>query len=63
LDGFALIEQARTAGFEGEFMVLAAAINPDQRTRLQELRVRRILKKPSRPAEVLAAVRQVQTGH
>ncbi|HKP03745.1 MAG TPA: hypothetical protein VJU77_10360 [Chthoniobacterales bacterium] len=31
--------------------------------RLQELRARRILKKPSRPGELLAAVRRVQTGH
>jgi CheY-like chemotaxis protein len=63
LDGFELIERARMAGFDGEFMVLAASIGPDQRARLQELRVGRILEKPSRPAEVLAAVRQAQTGH
>jgi CheY-like chemotaxis protein len=63
LDGFELIERARMAGFDGDFMVLAASIGPDQRARLQELKVSRILEKPSRPAEVLAAVRQAQTGH
>jgi CheY-like chemotaxis protein len=62
LDGFALIEQARMAGYHGAFAVLAGSISPDDRHRLRELRVNNILEKPSRAAELLVAVRQAQAG-
>jgi len=58
VDGFGLIEQSRSAGYAGPIIVYAAAISPDARQRLQELRVTLIIEKPARSGELIAAVRE-----
>jgi two-component system chemotaxis response regulator CheY len=62
LDGFGLIEQARATGYPGAFVVYAAMISPDDRQRLRELRVHRVLSKPTLSGEIIAAAKDVQTG-
>ncbi|MDQ6624737.1 MAG: response regulator [Verrucomicrobiota bacterium] len=62
MDGFELISQSRAAGFQGPFIVLAAALSPDDRQMLREMRVSRILDKPSRPATILDAVQETLAG-
>ncbi len=62
MDGFGLIEQARATGYEGPFVVYAAMISPDDRQRLAELHVQNVFLKPARPAELIAAIREVRAG-
>jgi CheY-like chemotaxis protein len=62
IDGFQLIEQSRNAGYDGPIIVYAAAIGPDARHRLRELRVTRIIDKPARIGEIIAAIRETQQG-
>lgn len=62
LDGFGLIEQARVGGYGGPFVVFAAALSPDQRQRLNELGVRRIIDKPGLAGELLNSVQEAQQG-
>ena len=60
MDGFQLIEQSRNAGYSGPIIVYAASIGSDARQRLRELRVARIIEKPARSGEILAAIRESQ---
>jgi CheY-like chemotaxis protein len=62
MDGFQLIEQSRGAGYTGPFVVYAASIAPDARQRLRELRVARVIDKPARIGEIIAAIRETQLG-
>jgi CheY-like chemotaxis protein len=61
-DGFALIEKSRAAGYAGPIIVYAASITADARQRLEELRVQRIIEKPARSGELIAAVRDAIGG-
>ena len=62
MDGFQLIEQSRTAGYSGPVIVYAASIGSDARQRLRELRVSRIIEKPARAGDLIAAIRETQSG-
>ncbi len=62
MDGFGLIEQTRATGYDGPFVVYAAMVSPDDRQRLGELHVQNVILKPARPAELIAAIREVQAG-
>jgi CheY-like chemotaxis protein len=62
MDGYELISQARGAGFQAAFIVFAAALSPDDRQLLRELRVTRMLDKPSRPATIIDAVQEMLAG-
>lgn len=57
IDGFGLIEKSRLAGYAGSIIVYAASITPEDRQRLEELKVNVIIEKPARSAELIAAVR------
>ena len=59
MDGFDFIEQARATGYGGPIVVYAGMISPDDRQRLGELHVQRVILKPARSAELIAAVREV----
>lgn len=63
LDGYGLISQARTAGYGGVFIALASMFSPDDRQRLRELGVARVLEKPSRRTDILDAVREAISGY
>jgi len=60
LDGYGVIEQARSAGYNGGFIVYAASMTPDHRERLRELRVPRIIEKPVPFSSLIATIREVQ---
>lgn len=63
LNGFGLITQARASGYTGAFVVLSAFfISPDDRQRLAELGVARVLEKPSRPMLIVEAVHNALAG-
>lgn len=63
LDGYSLIAQARSAGYAGTFVVLAGMLSPDDRQRLHELRVTRVLDKPSRRMEILDVIKEALVGY
>ena len=60
LDGYGLIEQSRSSGFEGAFIVYAASMTPDHRARLRELNVRHVIEKPVPTTTLIDAIRQAQ---
>jgi DNA-binding response OmpR family regulator len=62
LDGFGFIEQARSSGYTGPFVVYAGMISDNDRQRLRELRVSRVIAKPARAGELIATIREVQAG-
>ena len=62
MDGFGFIEASRGAGYSGPFVVYAGAISADDQQRLRELHVGRVITKPSRSAELIAAIKEAQTG-
>jgi CheY-like chemotaxis protein len=62
LDGIGVIEQARMAGFAGQFVIFAGSVQPDQRSRLAELGVYRVIDKPGVNGELVNAIRETQHG-
>ena len=63
VDGFALIEKSRSAGFAGPIIVYAASITAEARQQLEDLRVQRIIEKPARSSELIAAIREALGGN
>jgi CheY-like chemotaxis protein len=58
IDGFGLIEKSRSIGYAAPIIVYAAAISPDDRERLQNLQITRMIEKPARSSVLLAAIRE-----
>jgi len=56
LDGFGLVQQARSAGFAGKIIVFANALSAEDRQRYADLRVDRVIDKPGRSGELVGAV-------
>jgi len=59
LDGFGVVEQARSAGFAGKIIVFANALNAEERRRYAELRVDRVIDKPGKSGELVDAVSEL----
>jgi len=59
LDGFGVVEQARSAGFAGKIIVFANALDPEERRRYAELRVDRVIDKPGKSGELIDAISQL----
>lgn len=59
LDGFGVVEQARSAGFAGRIIVFANALSPEDRQRYEQLRVDRVIDKPGRSGELVGAIREL----
>ena len=62
LDGLGFIEQARASGYTGPFVVYSGMISENDRQRLRELRVSRVISKPARAGELISAIKEVQAG-
>ena len=62
MSGIELIEQTRSSGYLGPYIVYAAHIAPDDRTRLRELRVLHVIDKPARVGELISAIKEVQSS-
>ena len=58
VDGFGLIEKSRLAGYAGPIIVYAASITAEARQQLEDMRVQRIIEKPARSSDLIAAVRE-----
>jgi CheY-like chemotaxis protein len=56
LDGFGLVEQARSAGFAGKIIVFANSLSLEERRRYADLRVDRVIDKPGKSGELIGAI-------
>jgi CheY-like chemotaxis protein len=56
LDGFAVVQQARSAGFAGKIIVFANALSAEDRQRYADLRVDRVIDKPGKSGELVGAI-------
>lgn len=59
LDGFGVVEQARSAGFAGKIIVFANSLSPEDRRRYAELRVDRVIDKPGKSGELVGAISEL----
>ena len=62
LDGFGVVQQVRGAGFEGKIIVFANSLTPEDRQRYAELRVDRVIDKPGKNGELVAAISELRVG-
>jgi CheY-like chemotaxis protein len=62
LDGFGLVEEARSAGYQGKIIVFANALTEEDRQRYQELRVDRVIDKPDKNDELVGAISELKAG-
>ncbi len=59
LDGFGLVEEARSAGFGGRIIVFANALSAEDRQRYADLRVDRVIDKPGKAGELVGAINEL----
>lgn len=62
LDGFAVVEQSRSAGFAGKIIVFANALSAEDRQRYADLHVDCIIDKPGKSGEILGAVSELSAS-
>ena len=62
LDGFGVVQQARGAGFEGKIIVFANSLSAEDRQRYAELRVDRVIDKPGKSGELVAAISELRAA-
>jgi CheY-like chemotaxis protein len=62
LDGFGVVQQARSAGFAGKIIVFANALNAEERQRYADLQVDRVIDKPGKSGELLGAISELREG-
>ena len=60
LVGIALIKQARTHGYTGEFVIVTGSIEDYDRSQFRGVGVRLLFEKPADPAALLEAVQQLE---
>ena len=59
LDGFAEVQEARSAGFAGTIIVFANALSAEDRQRYADLRVDRVIDKPGKSGELVGAISEL----
>lgn len=62
LDGFGLVEEARSAGYRGKIIIFANSLTPEDRQRYRELRVDRVIDKPGKAGELVGAVSELNAA-
>jgi CheY-like chemotaxis protein len=62
LDGFGVVQQARSAGFVGKIIVFANSLSPEDRKRYAELRVDRVIDKPGKSGELVGAISELRAA-
>jgi CheY-like chemotaxis protein len=62
LDGFGVVEEARSAGYQGKIIVFANSLSAEDRQRYQELRVDRVIDKPGKSGELVGAISELKAS-
>jgi CheY-like chemotaxis protein len=62
LDGFGVVEEARSAGYQGKIIVFANSLSAEDRQRYQQLRVDRVIDKPGKSGELVGAITALRAG-
>lgn len=62
LDGFGVVREARSAGYQGKIIVFANALSPEERQRYDELRVDRVIDKPGQTGELIGAISEINAA-
>lgn len=60
LDGFGVVQEARSAGYQGKIIVFANSLSPEDRERYRELQVDRVIDKPGKSGELVGAVSELR---
>jgi len=60
LDGFGVVQEARSAGYQGKIIVFANSLSPEDRQRYRDLRVDRVIDKPGKAGELVGAVSELR---
>jgi CheY-like chemotaxis protein len=62
LDGFGVVQQARSAGYLGKIIVFANALSAEDRKRYSDLRVDRVIDKPDKTGQLMEAISELKTA-
>ena len=62
LDGFGVVEKARSAGFVGQIIVFANALSAEDRQRYADLRVDKVIDKPGKSGEIVGAINELRAS-
>src|ERR1700730_15437189 len=62
LDGFGVVQEARSAGYRGKIIIFANSLSPEDRKRYRELRVDRVIDKPGKTGELVGAIRELRAS-
>ena len=62
LDGFGLVEQARSVGYRGKFIVFANGLSAEDRQRYHELHVDCVIDQPAKRGELVQAVNDMRAA-
>lgn len=62
LDGFGLVREARSSGFQGKIIVFANSLSPEDRQRYTDLRVDRVIDKPGKSGELVDAISELKAA-
>lgn len=62
LDGFGLVQEARSAGFAGQIIVFANGLSAEERQRYADLRVDRVIDKPGKSGELVGAISELRAS-
>lgn len=60
LDGFGVVREARSAGYQGKIIIFANSLSPEDRQRYRDLRVDRVIDKPGKAGELVGAVSELR---
>jgi len=62
LDGFGVVQEARSAGYQGKIIVFANSLSPEDRQRYRELAVDRVIDKPDKTGKLVVAVSELKAS-
>ena len=62
LDGFGVVQEARSAGFAGRIIVFANSLSAEERQRYADLQVDRVIDKPGKSGELVGAISELRAS-
>ena len=62
LDGFGVVQEARSAGYRGKIIIFANSLSREDRQRYRKLRVDRVIDKPGKTGELVGAVSELRAS-